>query len=169
MNSSSNFDPESVTALIRLMPKSRLTKQFRKLQLERLFIDFIVENERYPGSAELAKALDVTPRTIRNYLRERRERLHGAAKIWLYLHHENGKQSGAPEFLTIEECAPRLGLSVREVRRKIWEQRRDFVATVRQQFKTDHKTTKEQKLELRQGEAEDTIRPDRTKVPLRSE
>jgi len=145
MNSSSNFDPESVTALIRLMPKSRLTKQFRKLQLERLFIDFIVEHDRYPGSAELAKALDVTPRTVRTYLRERHERLHGPDKVWVHWCNENGKETGPPELLTLEEYAVRAGLSVRQARRRIWEQRRDRVAEAREQFKTDHKTTKERR------------------------
>jgi hypothetical protein len=125
-------------------PRSEFAKQFRQTELERLFIEFIVENERYPGSAELAKALDVTPRTIRNYLRERRERLHGAAKVWVHWHGDDGKPLRPPELLTIEEYAERTSLSLREVRRLIWEQRRDRIAEVREHFKTDHKTTKEQ-------------------------
>lgn len=121
-------------ALCRLSPRSRLAKQFRKLELERFFCDYILENERYPGSVELAKALKVTPRTVRNYLRERRERLHGPAKVWVNWHGDDGKPVGPPESLTIDEFAKRTGLSIREARRRIWEQRRDWIAGVREQF-----------------------------------
>jgi len=62
---------QTAKALWRIRPRSNLAKQSRQLELERLFFDFIVEHGRYPGSVKLAKALDVTPRTIRNYLRER--------------------------------------------------------------------------------------------------
>jgi len=134
---------QTAKALCRLSPRSKLAKQFRKLEFERLFIDFIVEHERDPGSVELAEALNVTPRTVRNYLRERRERLHGPEKIWVHWYGKDGKPTGSPELLTLEEYAVRAGLSVRQARRLIWEQRRDRIAEVREQFKTDHETTKD--------------------------
>jgi predicted transcriptional regulator len=127
-------------ALFRLSPRSRLAKQFRQLELERLFIEFIVEHERYPGSVELAEALNVTPRTVRNYLRERRERLHGPAKVWVHWHGYDGKPARPPELLTIGEYAERTGFSVREVRRLIWEQRRDWIAEVREQYRKPQET-----------------------------
>jgi hypothetical protein len=136
---------QTAKALCRLSPRSKLAKQFRQLELERLFIDFIVEHDRYPGSVELAKALDVTPRTLRTYLRERRECLHGPEKIWVHWYGKDGKPAGSPELLTLEEYAVRAGLSVRQARRRIWVQRRDRIAEVRAQFKTDHETAKEQK------------------------
>jgi hypothetical protein len=58
---------------------------------------------------------------------------------------QDGKPAGSPELLTLEEYAVRSGLSVRQARRRIWEQRRDRIAEVREQFKTDHKTTKERR------------------------
>jgi hypothetical protein len=136
---------ETARALCRLSPRSEFAKQFRQTELERLFIEFIVEHERCPGSVELAKALDVTPRTVRTYLRERLERLHGPKKIWVHWYGKDGKPAGSPELLTLEEYAERTSLSLREARRLIWEQRRDRIAEVREQFKTDHETTKEQK------------------------
>jgi hypothetical protein len=123
---------QTTRAFCRLSPRSKPTKQLRQLELERLFIDFIMEHDRYPGSAELAKALDVTPRTVRTYLRERRERMHGPAKIWVHWYGEDGKPTGSPELLTIEEYAVRAGLSVRQARRRIWEQRRDRIAAIRE-------------------------------------
>ena len=136
---------ETARALCRLNPRSKFSKEFRKTELERLYIEFIVEHERYPGSVELAEALDVTPRTVRTYLRERRERLYGPEKICVHWYGKDGKPTGSPEFLTIDEYAKRTGLSIREARRQIWEQRRDRIAEVREQFKTDHKTTKERR------------------------
>ena len=126
---------ETARALCRLSPRSEFAKQFRQTELERLFIEFIAENERYPASAELVKALDVTPRTVRNYLRERRERLHGPYKVWVHWCNENGKETGPPELLTIEEYAVRAGFSVCEARRQIWEQRRDWIAEVRERYR----------------------------------
>jgi len=58
---------------------------------------------------------------------------------------KDGKPEGSPELLTLEEYAVRAGLSVRQARRRIWEQRRDWIAEVREQFKTDHETTKERR------------------------
>ena|SRR6516225_12277384 len=38
------------------------------------------------AASELAKALEVTARTVRNYLAERREELFGPQRIWLHLY-----------------------------------------------------------------------------------
>jgi hypothetical protein len=94
---------ETARALCRLSPRSEFAKQFRQTELERLFNEFIVEHERCPGSVESAKALDVTPRTVRTYLRERRERLHGPEKFWVHWYGKDGKPAGSPELLTLEE------------------------------------------------------------------
>ena len=85
--------------------------------LEIILCEFLLENDRCPGSAELAKQLGVTPRTVRTYLKERREWLCGPEKVWLHLY-EDGKPIGEPELLTIEECARRVGITVRELRRR---------------------------------------------------
>jgi predicted transcriptional regulator len=98
-----------------------------------------------PGTMELAKRLKVTPRTIRTYLKERREMLSGPEMYWLHLYAEN-EPVGPPELLAIEECAKRTGLSVREIRRKIWEERRDRIAKIREQFGAGPKAPNEAKL-----------------------
>src|SRR5260221_3865582 len=87
-------------ALCRLSPRSKLAKQFRRLELEQFFLDFILEHDRYPGSAELAEVLDVTPRTVRNYLGELRERLHGPVKVWVHWRGDDGEPPKSPQILT---------------------------------------------------------------------
>jgi len=125
---------EYAKAICRISPRSKLAKKFRQNEFERLFLEFIMEKHRYPGSVELAKALNVSPRTVRNYLKERRERLYGPEKVYVHWYGQNGEPMGPPELLTIDECADRLKLSVREVKRQIWEQRRDRIAELRKQF-----------------------------------
>jgi len=83
---------------------------------------------------ELVERLKVTPRTIRTYLQERRQALNGPDRIWLHLY-VDGKLIGPPELLTIGECAERTGLSLREIRRKIWEQSRDEIERIREQYR----------------------------------
>jgi predicted transcriptional regulator len=62
--------------------------------------------------------LGVTTRTIRNYWKERLERIHGPEKVYLHLHDaEAGKES--VELLTLEECAKKLSISVAELRKRI--------------------------------------------------
>jgi hypothetical protein len=153
MSASSDTDRSRGTlerSLLAMSPKSKWAKQYRKTELERLLCESILERDRWLGSVELGKLLNVTPRTVRTYLKERRELLSGPAKIWLHLHDKDGKPVGVPELLTIEECAEHVGVSVREIRRKIWEQRRDWIAEVREQFKEDRKTAKESKQDATQ-------------------
>lgn len=58
--------------------------------------------------------------------------MHGPAKIWVHWYGEDGKPTGSPELLTVEEYAVRAGLSVRQARRQAWEQRRDRIAAIRE-------------------------------------
>jgi hypothetical protein len=146
---------ETAEALCRLSPRSKFAKKYRQIELERLYLEFIMEHERYPGSAELAKALNVSPRTVRNYLRERRERLHGPAQVWVHWQGDDGKPARPPEFLTVDEYAKRTGFSIREVRRRIWEQRRDSIAQVRKQFEKDSRPMEESKHSPKQGKPEE--------------
>jgi hypothetical protein len=115
--------------------RSRIGKRCRAAELERLISESLFEDDRMPGAAQLAKRLKVTPRTIRTYLKERREMLNGPEMYWLHLYAEN-EPVGPPELLAIEECAKRTGLSVREIRRKIWEERRDRIAKIREQYRS---------------------------------
>jgi hypothetical protein len=114
---------------------SRIGKRCRAAELERLIWESLFEDDRMPGAAQLAKRLKVTPRTIRTYLKERREMLNGPEMYWLHLYAEN-EPVGPPELLAIEECAKRTGLSVREIRRKIWEERRDRIAKIRERYRS---------------------------------
>jgi hypothetical protein len=118
---------------------SSVAKEFRQRHLEIVLCEFYLENDREPGSVELAKQLGVTPRTVRTYLKERRERLWGPEKVWYHLHDKDGKEIGKPELLTIDECARRAGLTVREIRRQFWEQRRDWIAKVREEYRAKAK------------------------------
>ena len=111
--------------------RGKAAKRCRKSELERLVCESLVNDDRMPGTLELAKMLKVTPRTVRTYLKERREELNGPDKIWLHVY-----PGAPPELLTIEECALRTGLSVREIRRKIWEERRDRIAKIREQYRS---------------------------------
>jgi hypothetical protein len=112
----------------------KLAKQMRKELLELIFCESVQENRGWPGSVELAEQLGVTPRTVRTYLKERRERLCGPDKVWSHLYDEDGKPIGEPKLLSLDECAQRTGLTVRELRRQIWEQRRDRIAKVREKY-----------------------------------
>jgi hypothetical protein len=115
-------------------PRSKYATTLRKLRCQRLIYETILEKRTYPGSVELAEKLGVTPRTIRNYFKERRQELWGPDKIWLSLVDEQGREVGKPEFLTYEECARKTNLSVRELRREIWMKRRDRIAAVRGEY-----------------------------------
>jgi len=115
--------------------RGKFAKRCRQAELEQLICESLFEDRRIPGTMELAKRLKVTPRTIRTYLKERREMLNGPEMYWLHLYAEN-EPVGPPELLAIEECAKRTGLSVREIRRKIWEERRDRIAKIREQYRS---------------------------------
>ena len=115
--------------------RGKFAKRCRQAELEQLICESLFEDRRIPGTMELAKRLKVTPRTIRTYLKERREMLNGPEMYWLHLYAEN-EPIGPPELLAIEECAKRTGLSVREIRRKIWEERRDRIAKIREQYRS---------------------------------
>jgi hypothetical protein len=93
--------------------RGKFAKRCRQAELEQLICESLFEDRRIPGTMELAKRLKVTPRTIRTYLKERREMLNGPEMYWLHLYAEN-EPVGPPELLAIEECARRTGLSVRE-------------------------------------------------------
>src|SRR5208283_1591366 len=114
----------------RLSPRSRFAKEFRKLQLEKLICSRILESRRDLGSVEIAQELGVTPRTVRTYLRERQETLLGPPKIWLHTHDETGKKVSV-DLLPLDECAQKLGISPRELRRRIWLERRNRIARAR--------------------------------------
>lgn len=122
--------------------KAKWAKEFRKLELERLLYEFVLENFRWPGATELAESLNVSPRTVRNYLKERRIRLNGPDKIWVHWY-ADGKSVGPPELLTIEEYARRTGRSLREMRRQIWEERKDRIAAIRELYAKDRSVEKD--------------------------
>jgi transcriptional antiterminator len=77
-------------------PTNRYSKALRMLELERLICSTILEKRAFPSSEELAQAVGVTPRTIRNYFKERRLRMWGPEKIWLRLEDEQGREVGKP-------------------------------------------------------------------------
>ena len=66
--------------------RSKLAKGTRKLEMEKLIVSSAYEKDANLGASELAKELEVTPRTVRNYLAERREELFGPQRIWLHLY-----------------------------------------------------------------------------------
>jgi predicted transcriptional regulator len=87
------------------------------LKLEKLFCDACMSGTN-PNNAWFAEQLGVTTRTIRNYWKDRLERIHGPEKVYLHLHDaESGKES--VELLTLEGCAKRLSISVTELRKRI--------------------------------------------------
>lgn len=100
-------------------PRSKYSKALRNLELERLICSTILEKGAFPGSVELADKLGVTPRTIRNYFRERRLELCGPEKIWLQPIDARGCEIGDPELLTFDECAKKMNHSLRELRRPL--------------------------------------------------
>jgi hypothetical protein len=118
----------------RLSPRSKFAKEFRKLQLEHLICSSLLEHDRNLGSVEIAKELGVTPRTVRTYLRERNESLVGPRKILLQTIDETGKEVSA-ELLPLDQCAQKLGISTRELRRRIWMERRDRIAKLRAKYR----------------------------------
>ena len=93
------------------------------------------------GAAEIARQLNVTPRTVRNYLKERREELQGPELVYLHTHDETGWEISV-ELLPIDQVAKRLGLTLRQYKRKIWEERRDRIAKVRKEWKQKKGETK---------------------------
>jgi hypothetical protein len=112
-------------------PRSKYSKVLRKFEFERLICSTILEKGAFPGSAELAEKLGVTPRTIRNYFKERRLELCGSEKIWLQSVDEQGRKIENPEVLTLDECARKMNQSVQDLRRQIWMERRDRIAALR--------------------------------------
>ena len=120
--------------LARLAPRSKFAKQFRKLQLEHLIGSSVLEHDRSLGSVEIAQELGVTPRTVRTYLRERNETLFGPPKISLRTFGDTGKADSV-DLLPLDECAQKLGISPRELRRRIWMERRDRIAKLRAKYK----------------------------------
>jgi predicted transcriptional regulator len=101
--------------------------------MEKLLCTIVIERDRDVGSVEIAELLGVTPRTVRTYLRERRETLLGPPQIWLHTLDETGKAVSV--LLPLDQCAQKLGISTRELRRRIWMERRDRIATLRAEYK----------------------------------
>lgn len=120
--------------LARRAPRSKLGKEFRKLQMEKLLCTIAIERDRNVGSVEIAEMLGVTPRTVRNYLREGKETLFGPQQIELHNIDETGKTVSV-DLLPLDECAQKLGISTRELRRRIWMERRDRIAKLRAEYK----------------------------------
>jgi predicted transcriptional regulator len=118
----------------RLFPRSKFAKEFRKLQLEKLLCTIATERDRNVGSVEIAEMLGVTPRTVRTYLRERHESISGPPTICLHNIDETGKEISV-ELLPLDQCAQKLGISPREIRRRIWMERRDRIAKLRAEYK----------------------------------
>jgi transcriptional regulator with XRE-family HTH domain len=120
----------------RLSPRSKFAKEFRKLQLEHLLASSILDSDRFAGAAEMAKELGVTPRTVRNYLRERRLALFGPDRVTVHWYADEAfTNQTAVEVLTMDEYAQKLGISTRELRRRIWMERRDRIAKLRAKYK----------------------------------
>jgi predicted transcriptional regulator len=115
--------------------RSKLSKAIRKLEYEKLYCTANL------GAAEIARQLNVTPRTVRNYLKERREELQGPELINLHTHDETGLEISV-ELLPIDQVARRLGLTLRQLKRKIWEERRDRIAKLREEWKQKKGETK---------------------------
>jgi hypothetical protein len=118
----------------RLKPRSKLAKEIRKLQMEKLLCTIVIERDRGVGSVEIAEMLGVTPRTIRTYLSERRQRIWGPPIIRLHNIDETGKTVSV-DLLPLDQCAQKLGISTRELRRRIWMERRDRIAKLRAEYK----------------------------------
>jgi DNA-binding CsgD family transcriptional regulator len=116
--------------------RSKLSKAFRKFELEKLICSTPLGSASL-GPAEMAKRIGVTARTVRSYLAERREELCGPPKVWLHLYSDDQHTQRIEEaaLLTLDECARRLNISVRQLRRQIWEERRDRIARVRAEWK----------------------------------
>jgi transcription initiation factor IIE alpha subunit len=129
-------DSRLAEQLARLSPRSKFAKEFRKLQLEKLICSTILESHRDLGSVEIAEKLGLTPRTVRNYLRERRLALFGPDRVTVHWYADEAftKQT-AVEVLTMDEYAQKLGISTRELRRQIWMERRDRIAKLRAEYK----------------------------------
>ena len=126
-------DDELAEIMARYSPRSGFAKQFRKLKLERLIVTNVLMNGsdvRNLGSAEIAKELGVTPRTVRTYLRERNESLGVQMRIKLQTLDETGKEI-SEDLLSIDQAAEKLGISRRELRRRIWPERCDRIARAR--------------------------------------
>jgi hypothetical protein len=84
----------------------------------------------------MAKELGVTPRTVRNYLRERRLALFGPDRVTVHWYADEAfTNQTAVEVLTLDEYAKKLGISTRELRRQIWMERRDRIAKLRAEYK----------------------------------
>jgi hypothetical protein len=133
------IDSPLAERIAKLWPRSKFAKEFRKLQLEKLIFSHIIEKlehrqNRNLGSVEIAKELGVTPRTVRTYLSERRQSICGPRKIRLRIVDETGKTVSV-DLLPLDQCAQKLGISTRELRRHIWMERRDRIAKLRAQYK----------------------------------
>ena len=108
--------------------RSKLSKAIRKLEFEKLYCTANL------GAAEIARQLNITPRTVRNYLKERRNEICGPEKVYLHLH-DRAAGTERIELLTVEECAKRLNIAPKELNREIWRQRRDYLARVRAAYR----------------------------------
>lgn len=127
-------DTEFAEIMARYSPRSNFAKEFRKLKLERLLVSNALMDGRNLGCVEIAKELGVTPRTVRTYLRERNESLGVQPIIRLETVDETGKEISV-DFLSFDQCAQKLGISTRELRHRIWIERRDRIAKLRAEYK----------------------------------
>jgi predicted transcriptional regulator len=118
--------------------RSKLSKAIRKFEFEKLY------SSANLGAAEIARRLNVTPRTVRNYLKGRREELCGPEKVYLHLR-DQAAGTETTELLTIEDCAKRLNMTPKELNREIWRQRRDYIASVRAAYQPRSKSPRVRK------------------------